>query len=70
MGDESYCDSLIVSPIDASQYLTTLQCGESFSYDLNDDGTIDNVDLVLLVITVLNNSDNGFGVKKLFVKSN
>lgn len=62
MGDESYCDSLIVSPIDASQYLTTLQCGESFSYDLNDDGTIDNVDLVLLVITVLNNSDNGFDI--------
>ena len=35
---------------------------ESFSYDLNEDGTIDNADLILLVIAVLNSSENGFDI--------
>lgn len=61
-GNESYCDSLLVLPEDASQYQTTLQCGGSFSYDLNEDGTIDNADLILLVIGVLNSSENGFDI--------
>ena len=61
-GNESYCDSLLVSPEDASQYQTTLQCGETFSYDLNEDGTIDNADLIFLVIAVLNSSENGFDI--------
>ena len=61
-GNESYCDSLLVFPEDASQYQTTLQCGGSFSYDLNEDGTIDNADLILLVIGVLNSSENGFDI--------
>ena len=52
----------MVSPEDASQYQTTLQCGGSFSYDLNEDGTIDNADLILLVIGVLNSSENGFDI--------
>ena len=34
----------------------------SFSYDLNEDGTIDNADLILLVIGVLNSSENGFDI--------
>ena len=35
---------------------------ESFSYDLNEDGTIDNADLIFLVIGVLNSSENGFDI--------
>ena len=62
MGNESFCDSLLVSPEDASQYLTTLQCGESFSYDLNEDGNIDNADLVVLVIAILNSSEIDFDI--------
>ena len=32
------------------------------SHDLNEDGTIDNADLILLVIAVLNSSENGFDI--------
>tara|TARA_Y100001970_G_scaffold265400_1_gene352943 strand:- start:507 stop:1649 length:1143 start_codon:yes stop_codon:yes gene_type:complete len=62
MGNESFCDSLLVSPENASQYLTTLQCGGSFSYDLNEDGEIDSADLVVLVIAVLNSSEIDFDI--------
>jgi len=62
MGNESFCDSLLISPENAYQYLTTLQCGESFSYDLNEDGDIDNADLVVLVIAVLNSSEIDFDI--------
>ena len=61
-GNESFCDSLLVLPEDASQYQTTLQCEGSFSYDLNEDGTIDNADLIFLVIGVLNSSGNEFDI--------
>ena len=62
MGNESFCDSLLVFPEDASQYLTTLQCGESFSYDINEDGAIDNADLVALVISVINSFEIDFDI--------
>ena len=41
----SYCDSLIMMPENASQYLTTLECNESISYDVNNDGLINSSDL-------------------------
>ena len=53
MGNDSLCDSLLVAPTDASQYFTTLQCGQSINYDLDEDGDIDNADLILLVISVI-----------------
>lgn len=59
-GNESFCDSLLLSPDNSSQYLTTLQCGESFSYDINEDGAINNADLVALVIAVLNSYEINF----------
>ena len=62
MGNESFCDSLLLSPDNASQYLTTLQCGESFSYDINEDGAIDNADLVELVIAVINSFEIDFDI--------
>ena len=50
----SYCDSLLISPNNASQFMTTLQCENNITYDVNGDGVIDNSDLVLLVVSVLN----------------
>ena len=52
--DLSYCDSLLISPNNASQFMTTLQCETNLTYDVNGDGVIDNSDLVLLVVSVLN----------------
>ena len=62
MGNDSLCDSLLVAPTDASQYFTTLQCGQSINYDLNEDGDIDNADLILLVVSVLNDYDITFDI--------
>ena len=61
-GNESFCDSLLLSPDNSSQYLTTLQCGESFSYDINEDGAINNADLVALVIAILNDFEINFDI--------
>jgi len=54
--DLSYCDSLLISPNNASQFMTTLQCENNLTYDVNGDGVIDNSDLVLLVVSVLNDN--------------
>tara|TARA_B100000686_G_scaffold111291_1_gene118550 strand:+ start:3589 stop:4734 length:1146 start_codon:yes stop_codon:yes gene_type:complete len=62
MGNESFCDSLLVSPSDASQFLNTLQCEGNFSYDLNEDGDIDNTDLIMLVVSVLNSFEIEFDI--------
>ena len=50
------CDLLLQEPVDASQFLTTLECIAFPSYDINDDGTVDNADLVMLVTIVINES--------------
>ena len=55
-GNESFCDSLLVSPENASSYLTTIQCGEGYSYDLNSDGVINDADFIFLIVSVLNSS--------------
>ncbi len=60
--NETFCDSLLVYPENASQYFNTLQCGEGLSYDLNEDGDIDNADLVELVIAVLNRFEIDFDI--------
>jgi len=62
MGNESFCDSLLLPPDNASQYLITLQCGETVSYDINEDGAIDNADLVELVIAVINSFEIDFDI--------
>jgi pimeloyl-ACP methyl ester carboxylesterase len=51
--DLSYCDSLLSSPNNASQFLTTLECETSISYDLNEDGEINSSDLTSLVIFIM-----------------
>jgi len=56
-GNETYCDSLIVNPGSTSQFLTTLNCDIEFNYDLNDDGHVDNSDLVSLVMSILNDDE-------------
>ena len=53
LDDISYCDSLLVAPENASQYLTTLECGTSLLYDVNNDGEVNSSDLTSLVIYVM-----------------
>ena len=60
--NQVFCDSLLISPENSSQYLNTLQCGEGLSYDLNEDGDIDNADLVELVIAILNDFEINFDI--------
>ncbi|MEL1224149.1 MAG: alpha/beta hydrolase [Candidatus Neomarinimicrobiota bacterium] len=62
MGNESSCDSLLVPPIGASQYLSTLECIGGFVYDLNEDGDVDNDDLIELVIAIINNLEIEFDI--------
>mgnify|MGYP006243413963 FL=1 len=62
MGNESFCDSLLSPPDNASQYLITLQCWETVSYDINEDGATDNADLVELVIAVINSFEIDFDI--------
>ena len=42
-----------MTPNNASQFLTTLQCGSSISYDLNEDGEVNSSDLTSLVIFIM-----------------
>ena len=54
MNSTDVCNLLLHEPDDASQFLTTLECITLPSYDINDDGTVDNADLVMLVTIVIN----------------
>ena len=56
MDEQSYCDFLIEAPQTTSQFFTTLQCSNSISYDINNDGQINNQDLVTVVLSIVNNS--------------
>lgn len=56
-GNETYCDSLIVNPGSTSQFLTTLNCDITINYDLNDDGLVDNSDLISLVMSIINDDE-------------
>ena len=55
----NYCDSLLVSPDDASQYLTTLECGSTLNFDLNNDSFINQLDTYLLMGTIVTGSNSG-----------
>ena len=57
MEDLSYCDSLLISPSNASQFISTLECGNSLAYDINSDGEIDQSDLIMLVVSIVNGND-------------
>ena len=54
LNDSNYCDILLQEPQSTSQFLTTIECTTSISYDINDDGSIDNADLIMLVTIVIN----------------
>jgi len=54
MDSTELCDPLIESPGNASQFLTTVECEIIPSYDVNDDGFVNNADLVMLVANVMN----------------
>ena len=56
LDEESYCDFLIETPQSTSQFFTTLHCANTISYDINNDGQINNEDLITLVISIVNNS--------------
>ena len=56
MDSTDVCELLLQEPDDASQFLTTLECITLSLYDINDDGTVDNADLVMLVTIVINES--------------
>ena len=49
LNNESYCAFLIEPPQSISQFMTTLECNLELSYDLNGDGEVDNVDLILII---------------------
>ena len=51
--DLSYCDSLLVEPTNSAQFLTTLVCEGLLVYDLNNDGVINNSDLISLAMFIL-----------------
>ena len=54
LNDSTYCDLLIQEPESTSQFLTTIECTTSISYDINGDGSINNADLVMLITHVMN----------------
>ena len=56
MDEQSYCDFLIEAPQTTSQFFTTLQCSNTISYDINNDGQINNQDLVTIVLSIVNNT--------------
>jgi len=56
LDEELYCDFLIETPQSTSQFFTTLQCVNTISYDINNDGQINNEDLITIVISIVNNS--------------
>ena len=51
--DDSFCDILIEAPESTSQFMTTLSCDFSISYDVNNDGLINSSDLTSLMIYIL-----------------
>ena len=56
MEELSYCDSLLLTPSNASQFISTLECGNLPAYDVNGDGAVNNADFLMLVTIVLNES--------------
>ena len=64
--DESFCEFLTLPPQSTSQFLTTLECNNTVSFDINNDGVINNDDLIYLVVglvnenTIVNTSDINF----------
>ena len=51
--DDSFCDILIEAPESTSEFMTTLSCDFSISYDVNNDGLINSSDLTSLMIYIL-----------------
>ena len=56
--DNSYCDSLMLSPDNASLYLTTLECEINFNFDLNNDNLVNQLDIFIVVNMILTGSTN------------
>jgi len=53
LGDNSNCELLLEVPLIASQYLTNIECDSVIQGDLNGDGVIDILDLIVLVNMIL-----------------
>ena len=53
IGDDSYCESLLETPLSASQYLTNIECTASVVGDINSDSVVNVQDVVLVVNLVL-----------------
>ena len=56
--DNSYCDSLMLSPDNASLYLTTLECEINFNFDLNNDNLVNQLDIFVIVNMIITGSIN------------
>lgn len=54
--DDSYCGVLIQQPANTSQFFTSLECPTVPSYDINNDGLIDDTDFLTLLAFVLNSN--------------
>ena len=55
LDDQSSCDYLIEVPESTSQFFTTLECAFTITYDVNNDGDINNNDLISVVLSIVNN---------------
>jgi len=62
MDSTNVCDILLEEPNNASQFLTTLEYNTSISYDLNNDGTVDNIDILMLITVVIDESLSSFDI--------
>ena len=46
---------MIEVPESTSQFFTTLECAFTITYDVNNDGDINNNDLISVVLSIVNN---------------
>ena len=58
LDDFSNCELLLEVPPTASQYLTNIECESVIQGDLNGDGVIDILDIIILVNMILNDEYN------------
>ena len=52
-----YLKYLKTQCINSSQFISTLECENSPAYDINSDGEIDQSDLIMLVVSIMNEND-------------
>ena len=56
LNDLSHCDTLIIEPPTASDFSTNVECPSTIVGDITEDGTVNYLDLVLLISWIINGS--------------